>query len=147
MTLRPATLDDIPEVASLFIDTRIRCLSFIVWDYSQEIMERVFAQAMTEAEMWLSGVDGEITGFIVFTPDEVEHLYVRPEHHGRGIGKALLAKALAEAPEDVRLWVFQANTEARRFYERNGFTLEFETDGEQNMERTPDARYVYRKGA
>lgn len=143
MILRRAIVDDIPLIASLFIDVRIRCLPFIEWDYSLEVMEQVFSRQVKEMEFWVAEVGGEIAGFVAFTSEEIDHLYVRPELHGRGIGTALLGKALEEANE-VRLWVFQQNAKARRFYERNGFVLEFETDGQENMEKTPDARYIYR---
>jgi len=43
----------------------------------------------------------------------------------------------------VRLWVFQKNLDARRFYERHEFRLERLTDGSSNMEREPDALYAW----
>jgi len=46
--------------------------------------------------------------------------------------------------DEVRLWVFQQNRSARSFYERHGFVSEFETDGLGNMEKAPDARYLWR---
>jgi putative acetyltransferase len=39
------------------------------------------------------------------------------------------------------LWTFQANAQARRFYEHRGFRLVELTDGSANEEETPDARY------
>jgi len=44
----------------------------------------------------------------------------------------------------LQLWTFQANREARRFYERHGFTAVEETDGTTNEERLPDMRYKAR---
>ena len=61
------------------------------------------------------------------------------------VGSSLLAKAFEQANPEIRLWVFQENLPARKFYERHGFTLEFETDGIHNMEKVPDARYVRMK--
>jgi ribosomal protein S18 acetylase RimI-like enzyme len=43
--------------------------------------------------------------------------------------------------------VFQQNENARRFYEARGFRLEYETDGADNEERMPDARYAWRPGS
>ena len=53
-------------------------------------------------------------------------------------------KAKELRPAGFRLWVFQRNDGARRFYERHGLTLVELTDGAGNEEREPDARYDWR---
>jgi ribosomal protein S18 acetylase RimI-like enzyme len=58
---------------------------------------------------------------------EVHAIYIDPTAVGRGVGSALLAAAeerLARAGfSHASLWVFTRNVEARRFYERQGWTL------------------------
>ena len=61
-------------------------------------------------------------------PDGVgwlDHLHVAPEFRSRGVGAALTRVALdalaSEGFEDAVLWVYADNTEARRFYEREGW--------------------------
>jgi ribosomal protein S18 acetylase RimI-like enzyme len=88
--------------------------------------------------------NGEISGFLAIQGDMVEQLYVRPDLLRRGIGSALLQRAKERLPSGFRLWVFQQNTPARRFYERHGLRLVEETDGSRNEERTPDALYEWR---
>ena len=39
----------------------------------------------------------------------------------------------------LRLWVFQRNTPALRFYAARGFRVVEHTDGSRNEEREPDA--------
>lgn len=55
---------------------------------------------------------------------EVYAIYVLPEHHGRGIGRALLQAAATELVDrDLRsmiIWVLRENAPSRRFYERMG---------------------------
>jgi GNAT superfamily N-acetyltransferase len=77
----------------------------------------------------------------------LEALYVDPDLHGRGIGTALFEQAKRRRPGGLRLWVFQANFGARRFYERHGCRLETLTDGAANEEREPDALYEWRPGS
>jgi ribosomal protein S18 acetylase RimI-like enzyme len=92
--------------------------------------DRVFA----ECEVWIAGA---IDGFIAFRPGWVDHLYVRPECQGQGIGTALVAVAMSgNAP--LRLWVFQRNAAAIGFYQARGFREIGRTDGSHNEEREPD---------
>ena len=56
----------------------------------------------------------------------LEELYVRPELRGRGIGHAVLERALAIARErgsqTFEITVDEGDTGARRFYEAHGFS-------------------------
>jgi ribosomal protein S18 acetylase RimI-like enzyme len=71
----------------------------------------------------------------------VTQLAVDPALVGRGIGALLLAHALRSLAPPIRLYRFQANTGARRCYERHGFVaIEF-SDGHANEERCPDVWY------
>jgi GNAT superfamily N-acetyltransferase len=92
---------------------------------------------------WVAEMDGRIVGFVCLDGVGVAQLYVAPDAQNRGIGTALLEQAKSESPDRLELWVFQANDGARRFYERHGFRLDELTDGSNNMERQPDARYVW----
>ena len=83
-------------------------------------------------------------GFAAFGVDTLAHLYIHPGLQRRGIGDALLARAKELCPEGFRLWVFQRNTAARRFYERRGLHLVELTDGAGNEELEPDALYEWR---
>jgi GNAT superfamily N-acetyltransferase len=95
-----------------------------------------------KAEIWLIEQFGIITGFIAFRPGWVDHLYIHPSHQGRGFGSALLALAQASA-DSLRLWTFQCNSGARRFYVKHGFQIEQQTDGANNDERQPDIIYLW----
>ena len=56
----------------------------------------------------------------------LDELYVVPELRGQGIGSALIAELLATAPamgvDLIEINVDEGDTDARRFYERHGFT-------------------------
>ena len=75
----------------------------------------------------------------------IEQLYAGPGSTHQGLGTRLLQQALAElhaqGADTVRLWCFQANTGARRFYERHGFVAVEFTDGGGNEEGIPDVLY------
>ena len=105
--------------------------------------ERVFK----DCALWGAlGQEGALLGFIALRDGWIDQLYVLPEWQGQGIGGALLAQAKSAWPQ-LRLWTFQKNLAARRFYEANGFTCIEETGGSRNEEGEPDALYLWRKQA
>jgi len=59
---------------------------------------------------------------------EVAATYVDPAHWQSGIGRSLLGAALGSlepgAWDDLTLWVFLRNAQARAFYARSGFRLD-----------------------
>ena len=94
--------------------------------------------------MWVATEGEELLGFAALSGDELKALYVEPSEHGKGVGSALLERVTLERPAGFRLWVFQENTRARRFYERHGCRAVRFTDGAGNEERQPDALYEWR---
>ncbi len=96
---------------------------------------------------------GAVVGFAQFGPDPdddapsagyLASLYVDPSAAGAGVGRRLLACALAglaaDGRHDVSLWVFRDNARARALYERCGFVC----DGAELTDvrwRVPQVRY------
>ncbi len=97
----------------------------------------------TQEVLVAEGGDGAIAGYLSLDGDWVSNLYVLPDAQGRGIGTALLDAAKQRRPDGLRLWVFQPNTGAIRFYARHGFRTERRTDGRDNEEQVPDALMVW----
>jgi putative acetyltransferase len=96
----------------------------------------------TTCELWGHFDNQELVGIIAFREGWIEQLYVLPVSQGRRIGTALLQIAKSRS-RSLSLWTFQRNTNARRLYERQGFTLVKETDGSANEEKEPDAMYSW----
>ena len=66
---------------------------------------------------------------------------VHPARWRRGVGSTLLHLALSRARGPVRLYTFEPNRVARRFFERHGFTAIGFGDGSTNESRCPDVLY------
>jgi hypothetical protein len=56
---------------------------------------------------------------------------------------ALLNEAKAISPQRLELWTFQGNSNARAFYETQGFRAVEYTDG-RNEENEPDVKYEWK---
>ncbi|MBR9650667.1 GNAT family N-acetyltransferase [Thalassovita aquimarina] len=88
--------------------------------------------------------DGRVIGFLARDGIEICSLYLRPDQTGQAVGRRLLDSAKS-ASDTLQLWVFQANTGARRFYARERFTESGRSDGTRNDENLPDIQMIWRK--
>jgi GNAT superfamily N-acetyltransferase len=93
--------------------------------YAQRTIDTsVLAQETQGERIFLaeSGVHG-VAGFVsLYAPQSfIHHLYVDPDLHGRGVGRALLNHALREAGGRASLKCQTRNREALAFYRRLGW--------------------------
>jgi GNAT superfamily N-acetyltransferase len=150
MTLRQAGAADAARVADIVLASRDAFLPFAPLAHTpDEVREWVAMVLVPGGGVWLAEPDGTARAMAAHAVDNgigwIEQLYVEPGYTGRGLGEALLRHALtalhAAGAHPVRLWCFQANTSARRFYERHGFVAVDFTDGRGNEECQPDVLY------
>lgn len=140
---RRANLDDMASLATLHRRAFFGAMPHMpVLHTPEEDLAFHSTVVIPSAEIWLIERSGMTAGFIAFRSGWIDHLYVHPDQQGCGIGSALLALAQA-AERTLRLWTFQCNSRARRFYEQHGFRIEQETDGSNNEERQPDILYLW----
>lgn len=129
--VRRATPDDAAVVGRLLFDFNTEFDS--PTPTSRELGERL--RRLLGLEEVLVLVAGERDGFALLTlrPTpyydgplaQLEELYVRPGLRDRGIGTALLQRAVAVAREhragEMHINVDEVDIDSRRFYERHGF--------------------------
>ena len=127
------------ECAALSRITRKHSLPYLPDLHSAEEDVEFFTNRVFAANTVLAALDAanRIVGFIAFGEGWVNHLYVLPDFQGLGIGGQLLQRAKEEVT-CLKLWTFQRNQRALRFYESRGFLAVRQTDGAENEEREPD---------
>ena len=64
-----------------------------------------------------------VIGFMAYTPEKIDQLYIHTDYQGMGIGTMLLERAKRESSGRLRLSTFKANETAQRFYEHRGFKV------------------------
>ena len=147
--LRPANAGDADAIADVFLRSRKELVACALLAHSDEavrlwVRERLIPAGRTTVAL----AEGRVIGFLTVSSDTeaswIDHLYLLPAWVGRGIGTRLLDLARQQLPPPVRLYTFQGNQRARRFYESRGFTAIAFSDGSQNEERCPDILYEWR---
>lgn len=115
---------DIDSVVALWLAANLQAHGFIspeYWKANQGMVKELLPQA----EVYVYEKDGEILGFAGLDGEFIEGFFVSEKAQSRGIGKSLMAFLKAKKPE-LRLNVYQKNTRAIRFYEREGFRIQSE---------------------
>jgi len=114
--------------------------------------ELFFNERAPLEDVLVAVVDGEVAGYVRLRPASrfassghvlcINGIAVDPARQGRGIGRALIDAAVAEArrrgARRLTLRVFSPNERARRLYESAGFVVE----GVLRDEFFIDGRYV-----
>ena len=145
--LRRATPADATDIARVLCESRAQLLPFLPTLHPpDDVAAWVGHTLLARCRVTLALVAGRVQAVLATTVAAdsmgwIEQLYVHPTQVGQGLGRLLLAQALAELPRPVRLFTFQANARARAFYEAHGFVACDFSDGQGNEERCPDVLY------
>lgn len=97
---------------------------------------------LPEREVWVADDGARVVAVLVLEGEWLDQLYVAVDETGLGIGSRLVRLAKQRRPSGLKLWTFEANVRARKFYEGHGFVVTDSTDGD-NEEGVPDIRYEW----
>jgi ribosomal protein S18 acetylase RimI-like enzyme len=159
MDVRRARLEDAGAIAQVHAETWREAyehvfgadrLASVTVDARLAQWERILAAG--QSDVFVAAADG-VVGF-VSTGDsrdadaeaELFAIYVLPDAWGTGAGSALMRAGIEamrlRASGDAVLWVLDDNPRARRFYEREGWTLDGERKEDEYLGlRVAEVRY------
>ena len=115
---------DINKVAEIWLDTNIKTHYFISAQYWKSNFELV-KELLLQATVYVYEDKQEIQGFIGLSNEYIEGIFVSDEMQSCGIGKLLL-DYIKNKKVRLRLNVYQKNTRALSFYQREEFNIQCE---------------------
>jgi GNAT superfamily N-acetyltransferase len=141
----------IPEQADHL--TGIAIASKAHWGYDQEFMERFAAviaitpDYVRQNEVWILEEAGKSAGFYALIRrgemGELDHLWLLPQHIGKGLGRLLFDSAVERARDlGLRQLEWEAEPNAVGFYERMGGRTVRETMGQLGRRLQVMARQI-----
>lgn len=143
MDIRMASPAEADSVAALWLRSRRASTSIPPTVHSDDEVHKWFEEVvLPSCEVWVATGNDKVIGLIVLDQDWIDQLYVDPTETGRGIGGALIEHAMRLRPTGLKLWTFQSNLDARRFYESHGFVATATTQSD-NEEQAPDVCYEW----
>ena len=114
---------DINKVAEIWLDTNIKTHYFISAQYWKSNFELV-KELILQATVYVYEDKQEIQGFIGLSNEYIEGIFVSAEMQSQGIGKILLNYVKGKRNKLI-LNVYQKNTRAISFYQREGFEIQY----------------------
>ena len=133
---------DINRVADIWLKTNLKAHYFIPRQYWKDNIDLV-KEMLPQAEVYVYENDCLIEGFIGLNDEYMEGIFVRDEMQSQGIGKLLL-NFVKEKKTKLYLNVYQKNTRAIRFYQREGF--EIQREGLDEVTGEKDYVMVWQRG-
>ena len=115
---------DIDRVIDIWLDTNVKAHYFIPAQYWKGNIDLV-EEMLPQAEVYVYEDGSQIEGFIGLSDEYIEGIFVREDMQSQGIGKLLL-NFVKEKKTKLYLNVYQKNTQAIRFYQREGFEIQCE---------------------
>ena len=133
---------DVNRVAKIWLDTNIKAHYFISVQYWKNNFELV-KELLLQTTVYVYEDNQGIWGFIGLNDEYVEGIFVSDEMQSQGIGKLLL-NFVKEKKTKLYLNVYQKNTRAIHFYQREGF--EIQREGLDEVTREKDYVMVWQRG-
>ena len=146
--LRSAGPEDANDVVRVLRRSRLRFLPYAPPAHSEaDDLHWAANSLIPSGGVTLACIEGRVVGVLAVSRSGgvgwIDQLYVEPDYCCKGIGTQLLNAAMSALGAPIRLYTFQENIGARRFYERFGFRpMEF-GDGSGNEEGCPDVLYEF----
>lgn len=133
--IRPMENNDLNTVLNLWLETNISAHHFISADYwksNYEIVRALLPQA--EIYVYEDDVTRQIDGFVGLNENYIEGIFVRESVQSKGIGRQLLDYS-KKIRDTLSLNVYEKNTRAIHFYQREAFIIREETIDDNTGEK------------
>lgn len=131
--IRKVQSGDLDTVARIWLDTNLEAHSFVDGAYWRKHFAEV-KEMLAQAELYVCEEEKEICGFAGLEGDYIAGIFVSAGHRSRGIGKQLLDN-IKVLHKSLSLHVYQRNTRAVSFYQREGFRIAREGTEESTGEK------------
>ena len=124
--IQPVTPSNLMQAAAIHAESwqashRAICTPEFLALHTPERQARYLKSEMDKGARLYLLTEGKPVGIVSVHDSRIENLYVLPSEQNKGYGTRLLAFAIQQCTDCPTLWILNANTGAKRLYERNGF--------------------------
>lgn len=131
--IREFQISDTGQVMKLWLEGNEDVHSFIPKEYWRSHFDEV-QEALLEAKVFVYDTDGKIQGFAGMMDEYIAGIFVDKTCRSAGIGAKLLSR-MKQKYNTLALSVYQKNSRAVAFYQREGFSIQSEGVDEDTGEK------------
>jgi GNAT superfamily N-acetyltransferase len=135
--IRAASADDVETLLAIQRDAAVTAFGHIfpqdLYPFPTDDIRELWRETLADpdVEIYVAEDGGAPAGSVSVDDQFLRTLYVLPDLQRTGVGSALhefaLERLTARGCRTAKLWTLEENWDARRFYERRGWTLTEET--------------------
>jgi ribosomal protein S18 acetylase RimI-like enzyme len=130
LLLRPYRPDDWPRLCHIHDRARKDELGAAgLLDAFLTLEQTAEAEGLFAGEVIVAEVDGTVEGFVAHSENELTWLYANPSKYRKGIGRALLRRAIEAAAGTISTEVLVGNEVALSLYLSEGFQVIEQVNG------------------
>lgn len=118
--IREYTTSDTDALIGIWDKANALAHPFLTADFVAFVKDAMRTMYLPNAETWVLEEHGNPIGFIAMIGNEIGGLFLDPDHHGHGYGRAMVDHVV-RLKGPLRVEVFKDNKIGRPFYERYGF--------------------------
>ena len=96
---------------------------FVPIEVIQPMSEVAAEDGFYDGNQFVADLDGNVVGFICVRREELTWLYVHPDYHGKGMGRALFEKVRSILGKNAYVLTALENVNGVKFYQKLGFRI------------------------
>lgn len=120
MVIRKYKQSDLSELLDVWLQANAAAHPFMDEAFIKKEKDNIRDLYLPNTITWVYPNKDGLDGFISMMGNEVGAIFVRPEKHGLGFGKALMDH-VSQIHKELEVEVFKNNKIGRAFYNRYGF--------------------------
>ena len=113
---------EIPTLIDIWEEASTLAHPFLDAEFTQMVKKAMTEMYLPNSDTWVYIESDEIKGFISMAENEIGGLFVKPNHHSKGIGTSLV-NHMKQFHKELEVEVFELNKIGKPFYEKYGFKV------------------------
>ncbi|MDW8545501.1 GNAT family N-acetyltransferase [Staphylococcus pseudoxylosus] len=130
--LKSPSSEELDIISKIWLDANLEAHHFINRDYWINNLDQV-KKMLPDSTIYVYYVENEIIGFVGLYENDIAGIFIKDSYRNKGIGKLFMEK-LKNDYNTLKLYVYEKNVRATRFYLKRHFEIKCKNLEEETQE-------------
>ncbi|MGD6886952.1 GNAT family N-acetyltransferase [Staphylococcus shinii] len=130
--LKSPSSEELDIISNIWLDSNLEVHHFINRDYWINNLDKV-KKMLPDSTIYVYYVENEIIGFVGLYKNDIAGIFIKDSYRNKGIGKLFLEN-LKNDYNTLKLYVYEKNVRAARFYLKHNFEIKSKNLEEETQE-------------